>query len=86
MTKFLLAAALSLTAIPALAEDVSCTVPEAEARGIDALKTELTAKGWDVRNVKTEHGCYEVYAMDENGKKVEAFFDPKTFEIVGYDD
>ena len=72
-------------ALPALAED-RCTVPEADWRPVEDLKADLTAKGWTISNVKTEDGCYEVYATDETGKKVEIFFDPLTFAAVGSDD
>ena len=73
------------SALPALAED-RCTVPEADWRPVEELKADLTAKGWTISNVKTEDGCYEVYATDETGKKVEIFFDPLTFAAVGSDD
>ena len=41
--------------------------------------------GWDVRSLKTEDGCYEVYAVDAKGSKIEAHFNPKTLERVGSD-
>lgn len=72
-------------ALPALAED-RCTVPEADWRPVEDLKADLTAKGWTISNVKTEDGCYEVYGHDQDGKRVETFFDPATFEAVGDDD
>ncbi|MCZ0963341.1 PepSY domain-containing protein [Paracoccus benzoatiresistens] len=72
-------------ALPALAED-RCTAPEADWRPLEELKTDLTAKGWTISNVKTEDGCYEVYGKDEKGQRVEVFFDPATFEAVGSDD
>lgn len=79
------AALMIAAALPALAED-RCTVPEADWRPVEELKADLTAKGWTVSNVKTEDGCYEVYAKDDKGEKVEIFFDPATFEAVGSDD
>lgn len=72
-------------AMPAFAEDL-CTAPQDQWRSVDELKAELTGKGWEIANVKTEDGCYEVYAKDETGKKVELFFDPVSFEVVGEDD
>ena len=84
--KLALAAALGLAAaLPALAEG-KCNVPQDQWRPVEELKTELTAKGWTISNVKTEDGCYEVYATDETGKKVEIFFDPLTFAALGSDD
>lgn len=46
----------------------------------DKLKAQLTQAGWQVRRVKTEGQCYEVYALDPSGRKVEAYFHPKTLE------
>lgn len=80
-----LTALVLLTALPAAASD-RCTAPKDTWRPVEELTAELTAKGWTVQNVKTDHGCYEVYAKDDKGKRVEAFFDPASFELVGYDD
>ena len=81
----ILSVALSATAFSAMASDL-CSVAEAEWRPQAELEAELTAKGWTISNVKTEDGCYEVYAKDETGKRVEVFFDPLSFEAVGTDD
>jgi len=63
-----------------------CDVPVAEWKPREALQTKLEADGWQVRSIKTEDGCYEAYAVDKDGKRVEAYFNPKTFERVGGDD
>ena len=47
-----------------------------------ALEKQLTGKGWKVRRIKTDGGCYEVYALDEKGEKVETYFHPRTLEPV----
>lgn len=77
--------ALSLFAVPAFASD-KCHVSQDQWRPVEELTAAFEAKGWAISNVKTEDGCYEVYAKDETGKRVEAFVDPASFEIVGYDD
>lgn len=46
------------------------------------LEEMLTAKGWKVRRIKEDGGCWEVYALDENGKRVEAYFHPVTLAPV----
>jgi hypothetical protein len=33
-----------------------------------------------VRSIKSEDGCYEAYATDAQGNKVEAYFNPKTLD------
>jgi hypothetical protein len=38
--------------------------------------------GYTVRRVKTGGTCYEVYAVDKTGKKVELFVNPATGALV----
>lgn len=46
------------------------------------LEKQLKDKGWQVRRIKIDGGCYEVYAIDEKGEKVEAYFHPRTLAPV----
>ena len=55
-------------------------------QGQGPVPLDLTAEGWDVRKIKEDEGCYEVYAVKADGKKVEAYFNPATFELVKEDD
>jgi hypothetical protein len=48
----------------------------------EKLSAKLKEKGWEVRNVKIDGGCYEVYALDEKQERVEAYFHPVTLERV----
>ena len=59
--------------------------PESGWQSTEVLETQLTDKGWTVRRVKVDGGCYEVYALDEKGERVEAYFDPVTLEPVELD-
>lgn len=63
--------------------DVKCApVPKAEWRPHSELERKLSADGWVVRRMVATDSCYEVYAKDPQGKRIEAFFHPKTFERV----
>lgn len=63
--------------------DVKCpAVPKAEWRAPADLATKLQAEGWVIRRMEATPTCYEVYAKDPQGKRVEAFFHPKTLERV----
>lgn len=78
-------ASLSLSA-PAFAHggDFKCDVPQAEWGKQMDLQRKLLDEGWKkVRQVKVDNGCYEVYGFDQNGKRAEVYFNPKTFEKVG---
>jgi len=66
----------------AMASGDYCTVPKAEWQPKEDLEAKLKADGWDVRKIKIEDGCYEVYGMDAAGAKQEVLFNPKTFEPV----
>jgi hypothetical protein len=46
------------------------------------LEKQLTDKGWQVKRIKIDGGCYEVYALNEKGERVEAYFHPQTLEPV----
>jgi hypothetical protein len=46
------------------------------------LEKMLTDRGWQVRRIKIDGGCYEVYAIDEKGERVEAYFHPQTLQPV----
>ena len=46
------------------------------------LEQQLTEQGWKVRRIKIDGGCYEVYALDDKGQRVEAYFHPRTLDPV----
>jgi len=56
--------------------------PPSEWQSQALLKQKLAGEGWQVRRIEATKTCFEVYAKEANGQKVEAFFDPKTFERV----
>jgi hypothetical protein len=66
---------------PAMAGD-KCDAPKDEWQSEEAFRQEIEAKGWEIRKFKIDDGCYEIYGYDEEARKVEAYFDPKTFEMV----
>ncbi len=66
-------------------DDDDCRVPAAEWQAPEALQQKLEAQGWQVSEIERDDGCYEAHAIDEQGRKVEASFDPKTFEMVEFE-
>lgn len=87
--KLFLAAALSLAATGSMAQIVEHSavrcepVPKEEMKPQMELQRKLIGEGWKVRQIKNFNGCYEVYGFDATGRRVEMFFNPKTFEKVG---
>lgn len=62
---------------------------EATDRAAWLTKTKLTkqleAKGWSVRHMKEDGGCWEVYGTNPDGQRVEGYFHPVTGapELIG---
>ena len=82
--KLVLAASLAgLAAIttPATATGkMTCDAPQAKWKSRTALEARLKKQGWQVRKSKVDGGCYEVYGTDPQGRRVEAYFHPVTFQ------
>ena len=87
MKSVILAAALVSTLMSGVAlaeEDRSCTdVAKDKWMTEDAVKAKAKEAGMEIRRLKVEGSCYEVYAIDAKGNKVEALFNPATGEQVG---
>lgn len=78
------AAALTLSASGAHATGLATcdSGPRDSWQAQDKLAATLKEKGWQVRRIKEDGGCYEVYALDEKGQRVEAYFHPRTLAPV----
>ena len=46
------------------------------------LEKQLLEQKWQVRRIKVDGGCYEVYAINDKGERVEAYFHPVTLAPV----
>ena len=77
-----------LAAGPVLASDdeYRCSGTQSDAAQTrDEVKTHFENQGWEIRRIKTEDGCYEIYAIDDQNQRREVYVDPATLDIV-YDD
>lgn len=59
---------------------MDCDTGESQWRSMDELREHVIQAGWQVRKVKVDDGCYEIYGTTPEGQRVEAYFDPVTFE------
>lgn len=83
MYRTLAVAAIAVTiAAPAMAAATCSTADASKFKPKTALETQLKGEGLTVRKIKTENGCYEVYAVDKAGKKVNLAFNAETLEKV----
>ena len=75
---------LLLATTPALATGLyTCdSGPSENWKSKEELEKQLTDQGWEVRFIKEDGGCWEVYAIDPEGDRVEAYFHPVTLENV----
>ncbi|MCE9640963.1 MAG: PepSY domain-containing protein [Betaproteobacteria bacterium] len=48
----------------------------------EKLTRMLTDKGWTVRRIKVDGGCYEAYVVNEKGERWEAYYHPQTLAPV----
>jgi hypothetical protein len=82
--KLVLAATLvgmATIATPASATGkMTCDAPQAKWKSRTALEARLKKQGWKVAKSKVDGGCYEVYGTDPQGRRVEAYFHPVSFE------
>lgn len=74
-------AGLSLAGIAA-AEDRDCTAPMVNWQPRQAVQKMAEEKGWTVRRIKTDDGCYEIKGHDAKGRRIEAKVDPATLAVV----
>jgi len=44
------------------------------------LEAKMKSEGWQVRRIKEDGGCYEVYGTTPEGQRVEAYYHPVTLE------
>ena len=77
-------AAFSFAAAPAQATGLATcdSGPQEKWQPQEKLQKMLTDRGWQIRRIKIDGGCYEVYALTEKGERVEAYFHPLTLAPV----
>ncbi|NBR28645.1 MAG: PepSY domain-containing protein [Betaproteobacteria bacterium] len=56
--------------------------PESGWQPQEKLTKLLTDKGWQVRRIKIDGGCYEAYVITDKGERQEAYFHPVTLAPV----
>ena len=75
-----LAVIVIVAAGPALAQGKCSGAPKTNWQPKSALESQLRADGYKVRQIKTEGGCYEVYATDKGGNRANMAFNAETLE------
>jgi hypothetical protein len=65
---------------PAFAEGKCASGPKSKWQPKSALQSQLEADGYKVRQIKVESGCYEVYAINKDGKRANMAYNAETLE------
>lgn len=65
----------------ALADD-DCFAPMADWRPREAVTRMAEERGWTVRRIKIDDGCYEIDGVDAEGRRIEATVHPATLELI----
>ncbi len=63
-------------------DDAYCGKTEGQPMQLEAVKAKVAEKGYEVRRIKREDGCLEVYAIDKNRARVELYVNPVSGVIV----
>lgn len=73
-----------LPAGAAMADD-DCFVPMADWQPREAVAQLALEKGWTVRRIKIDDGCYEIDGTDADGRAFEVTVHPGTLEILEFE-
>ena len=86
LTKLTIVLVLSLNCIiistTVLADDEECRDPIAQWQTREVLKKRLEELGWVVHRIRIDDGCYEVRAIDEQGRRVKATYSPASLTLL----
>lgn len=82
LTLAALVAGLAAGAAMADDDDDGCRLPMAMWQTREAVALMAESRGWEVRRIKTDDGCYEVDGWDAEGRRIEALIHPGTLEIL----
>ena len=64
-----------------LAEE-DCFVPMSDWQPREAVVKLAEEKGWTVRRIKIDDGCYQIDGKDQVGKRIEVTVHPATLEVL----
>jgi hypothetical protein len=74
-----------LVALPppaAFAEEDGCFVPMSDWQPREAVAKLAESKGWRVRRIKIDDGCYEIDGQDAQGRALEVTVHPASLEVI----
>lgn len=76
------ALALALVAATAAQAEESCNQPVGNWKSREAVYAMASERGWTLKRIKIDDGCYEIYGTDQEGRRFEAKIDPVTLDVI----
>ena len=65
--------------------DEDCFVPIADWQPKGAVAEFAKQKGWNVRQIKVDDGCYEIEGSDGDGNQIEVRLHPATLDVLEFE-
>ena len=65
--------------------DDDCSVPMAQWQPREAVQRMAEARGWTVRRIKIDDGCYEIDGRDAEDRAIEVTVDPETLAVIAFE-
>ena len=62
-----------------------CRDPIAQWQSREVLKKRLEEQGWIVHRIRIDDGCYQVRALDEQCRRVEATYAPASLNLLEFE-
>lgn len=62
--------------------DEDCFVPMTDWQPREAVARLAAQKGWSVRRIKIDDGCYEIIGRGRDGRAIEVKVNPGTLDII----
>jgi|JTFO01.1.fsa_nt_gb hypothetical protein len=83
MKKLIAAMLISTAAVaaPVMADD-DCRAPMESWQSEQAFRDAIEARGWQITEFEVDDGCYEMHGLDDQQRRIEAAFDPVSFEMI----
>lgn len=66
----------------AVLADDDCVDPVADWQPREVLQQQLEQRGWSIKRIKVDDGCYQVKGLDHHGNKFKAIYAPASLRIL----
>ena len=76
------ALAIALVAATAAQAEERCNQPVGNWKSREAVHAMASERGWTLKRIKIDDGCYEIKGLDAAGRAIKVKIDPATLTIV----